>query len=167
MSRYYSFLSVVCSDYLGMENGDIPDGNIQASSTHLSFDPWKARLNGQSAWLAKYQAISQWIQADITYQTYVSGVVTQGAGVPHPDHTTSLKVSTFVMSTSDAEVFVSDEHGNVKVSGFQLFHRYESLTTSICIHTLFLRLPLSSLVFFFLRFFLSSFLFSPSPPCQN
>ena len=110
-----------------MENGDIPDENIKAS--HVGRDPWEARLNGQTFWYCSGDIIAPWIQADISYQTYVSGVITQGDGGDiftngrvgtTVDWVTSLKVSTFSMSISDQEVFVTDEEGNIKVSVFKI-----------------------------------------------
>ena len=109
------FLIEVCSDYLGMENGDIPNEKHQYSSYPAS----KARLNGIKFWACAGSLASPWIQADIGYQTYVSGVITQGdggivSGIT-ADWVTSLKVSTFTMSTDDQEVFITDGVGNAKV----------------------------------------------------
>ena len=102
-----------------MENRDILNDNIQAAST---IDPiyhpaWYARLNGDSCWSGT--GTTAWIQADIGYQTYVSGVVTQGDGaVGEPHWVTSIKVSTFPVSSEDkdTEVFVKDGDGNHIVS---------------------------------------------------
>ena len=115
-------LFAVCHDYLGMENGDIPDENIWATSTLLTHPPnlyiaGKGRLNGPSTWVAHQHDDYPWIQAIIGYQTYVSGLVTQGGGSLASGHwVKTLKVSTFAMSTNDAEVFVKDEQGRVKVN---------------------------------------------------
>ena len=112
-----------------MENGDIPNVNIQASSYYETRDPWKGRLNGLSFWSCAGHFIAPWIQADIGYQTYVSGVITQGDGGDMytngrdgttVDWVTSLKVSTFSMSNSDQEVFVTDEESNIKVSLYKV-----------------------------------------------
>ena len=101
-----------------MENRDIPDDNIQASSTWGgNYLAWYARLNGNSCWTGTGK--TAWIQADIGYQTYVSGVVTQGDGtVGSPHWVTSIKVSTFPVSSEDesTEVFVKDGYGNHIVS---------------------------------------------------
>ena len=83
-----------------------PDGNFPARD---------ARLNGVSCW--RGAGTAPWIQADIGHQTNISGVVTQGdGGVGHEHWVTKIKVSTFLMSTNDAEVFVADGDGNVIVS---------------------------------------------------
>ena len=100
-----------------MENYGIPDGNIKASSTMYpespSNQPFQARLNGESCWQALKEEVTPWIQADIGYQTFVSGVVTQGdRGVGDNLHwVTSFNVSTFAMSVSDTEIFIEDEDG--------------------------------------------------------
>ncbi|XP_072017210.1 uncharacterized protein [Amphiura filiformis] len=103
----------VCIDYLGMTNNTIPDENIQASSELSStYVASKGRLNGPSAWVAANgQTGPIWIQADIGYQTYVSGVITQGDGKPnYPDYVTSFSVSTF-RTTGANEMFVEDQNG--------------------------------------------------------
>ena len=101
-----------------MENGDIPDGRIQASRELRNYPASKGRLNGPSNWAWYGERSPPWIQADIGYQTHISGVITQGDGglQDSVDWLTSLKISTFEMSTNDVEVFVTDEHGSVKVS---------------------------------------------------
>ena len=120
----YDNTKTVCSDYLGVTDGDIPNENIQASDHHANHDAWKGRLNGTSLWIVKGDRVNPWIQADIGYQTFVSGVITQGDGDQKdnkPDWVTTFKVSTFKISTSDEEVFVSDEDGSVKVRTFVTF----------------------------------------------
>ena len=112
-----------------MESSDIPDVNIQASNYYTDREPWRGRLNGLSFWSCEGRFLAPWIQADIGYQTNVSGVITQGDGGDMytngrdgttVDWVTSLKVSTFLMSDSDQEAFVTDEEGNIKVSVFKV-----------------------------------------------
>ena len=98
---------------MGMANGDIPDENIKASSSHSNFPAHMARLNAANTWTGFYED-EPWIQADVGYQTYLSRVVTQGGG--RNDWVTSFKVSTFVMSIDDLEIFVADESGSALVS---------------------------------------------------
>ncbi|XP_072016619.1 lactadherin-like [Amphiura filiformis] len=98
-----------------MESGDIRDGNIQASSEQSSGDAaypaTKGRLNGPSAWYAvKSQTGPIWIQADIGYPSYVSGMKTQGDETSFDCWVTSFKVSTFP-TTGGNEVFVEDQNG--------------------------------------------------------
>ena len=102
-----------CRDYMGMENGDIPNENVQASSKISPNEAWKARLNGLSYWLASLRHPYPWIQADIGYQTYITSVVTQGM---NSAYSTKLKISTFYNSINDDEIFISDESSHVKVS---------------------------------------------------
>ena len=110
-----------CYDHLGMENGDIADENIIASSEITNpqiYNPWLARLNGDLKWIASNSDPQPWIQADIGYQTTVSGVVTQGEGAnggTSIDWIKSIKVSTFYRTTSDEEIFVKDMSGEIKV----------------------------------------------------
>ena len=106
---------------MGMENGDIPDASIQASSEYssLNMHAYNARLNAATGgWAAKNDI--PWIQADMGYQTYLSGVITQGDGGHggFDDWVTSFKVSTFVMSNNDPEVFVTDTNGSELVGLF-------------------------------------------------
>ena len=96
-----------------MENGDIPDENIEASVSDNNKSPWNARLNGESYWrVAKHKASSPWIQADIGYQTDVSGVVTQGGG---PSYIIFLEVSTFSTNTDEIEVHIRNGDGDIMV----------------------------------------------------
>ena len=111
-----------------MANGDIPNENIQTSSKRIqrtSNDnlygfPSQARLNGSSTWTGINSTAQPWIQADIGYQTYISGVVTQGDGGvggnngDHRDWVTSIKVSTFYMSINDTEVFMRNGFNDSK-----------------------------------------------------
>ena len=73
---------------LGMEKGQIPDGNITASSerfhTHHAF---QGRLNfkvdgtrvKRGAWTALETDVNQWLQVDLGSQfTRVTGIATQG-----------------------------------------------------------------------------------------
>ena len=63
-----------------MENGDIPDEGITASSFVLFAPASEARLEGSGKWATLGSEVNPWIQADIQYQTHVSGVLTQGDG---------------------------------------------------------------------------------------
>ena len=111
----------VCHTYLGMKSDDIPNGNIKASSTYSQdFEAYKARLNSFSPWWAEESAVEPWIQADLGYQTHVSGLITQGDGGfgDNADWITSFKISTFEQSLSDGEVFIINGDGSDMVSAF-------------------------------------------------
>ena len=100
-----------------MESGDIPDANIQAiPSTYNYFPARYGRLSSTPPWTVPGSVSNPWIQTDIGYQTNVYGVVTLGdGGYLHPNWVTSLKVSTFKVSTNDTEEFVMDGNEQVKV----------------------------------------------------
>ena len=85
-----------------MENGDIPNEDIQASDWYSSRPASNARLNGPSKRGAYDSAENPWIQADLGYQTFVSGVLTQGDGdgQTNGDWVTSFKVSTFLVNAN-------------------------------------------------------------------
>ena len=107
-----------------MKSDDIPNGNIKASSIYSeSFDAYKARLNSFSIWWAEETAVEPWIQADLGYQTNVSGLITQGDGGfgGNADWITSLKVSTFALSLSDVEVFIKNDDGSDMVKYRSLY----------------------------------------------
>ena len=102
-----------------MKSGEIPDVNIKASSFYDTRPPEYGRLDAPTSWTIGISVSSPWIQADIGYQTNVSGVITQGAGGGGrvANWVTSLKVSTFkINDTGDAEEFVRDDNGLVKVN---------------------------------------------------
>ena len=93
-----------------MKNGDIPDANIQAS-----YGSSKGRLCGGSPFEARVTG-NPWIQANIGYQTRVSGVVTQGDGERDAaDWVTSFWVSTSPTSSANALIYIQ-ENGQRKVS---------------------------------------------------
>ena len=99
-----------------MENGDIPDEGIHASAGDDKAN--LARLNGSQTWNAKGSEVEPWIQADIQYQTYVSGVLTQGDGDTsgNTNWIKSFKVSTFLLDVNSVQTFVQDENGDDLVS---------------------------------------------------
>ena len=107
-----------------MENGDIPNEGIKASTETSSSPAKNARLNGDGKWSAVTTEVQPWIQADIQYQTYVYGLLTQGDGdKSQQDWITSFKVSTFLEDSDNEETqtFVRDEDGNIIVSLDELF----------------------------------------------
>ena len=102
---------LACTDYLGVENGDIPDANFNASRGF----PFRARLNGPTVWWVNGTTSSPWIQVDIGYSTNITGLLTQSMKYKQDTWITKLKVSTFT-TTSDQEVFISDGNGKEKVN---------------------------------------------------
>ena len=107
-----------------MGDKTIPDENILASSSpRAARSPTHARLNGYSWWKSA-GIVSEWIQADIGYQTYVSAVITQGkvaeVDPSNPEWVTLFQISTFLTSSSDIaeQIFIKDDEGNVIVGYF-------------------------------------------------
>jgi len=81
------FLNLLgCQEALGMEDGNITDGQISASSQYSSHhSPNRSRLNIQAseakkgAWSASTDDLNQWLQIDMVNQyTTVTRVATQG-----------------------------------------------------------------------------------------
>ena len=110
----------VCTDKLGVKNGDIPNANLQASYSRSSHPAYKARLDGSSVWSVEGKIPSPWIQADIGYVTSVSGLLTQGDGgtfasIANKDWITQLKVSTS-SAADEPQVFIKEEDGEDKVT---------------------------------------------------
>ena len=76
-----------CMDALGMQNGQIPDSAITASSSYnaISYAPYVGRLHFLSAgsgkcgsWTAGVKNVNQWFRVDMGSWTKISAVSTQG-----------------------------------------------------------------------------------------
>ncbi|KAK5617685.1 hypothetical protein CRENBAI_001663 [Crenichthys baileyi] len=80
----YSCEQKVCLHGLGVEDGNITDFQLSASSSIGSFTANKARLNGNSCWMPSGSATSSWIQVNLGQTRKVTGIVIQGC--PHNDH---------------------------------------------------------------------------------
>lgn len=116
----YNFFLSGCNKALGLESGEISDGQITASS---SFDstvlaPF-ARLNikqaskRHGAWVAGSNNVSQWLQIDLSLQYNVTRVATQGRRVSRQ------WVTGYNLLYSDDGVnfvYYEDEEGKPKVS---------------------------------------------------
>ncbi|XP_033920207.1 coagulation factor VIII [Melopsittacus undulatus] len=92
-----------CSMPLGMEDRQIPDQRISASSysTNIfsSWSPSRARLNMQgrtNAWRPKSDSPSEWLQVDFEVTKKVTAIITQGAKAVF----THMFVTEFAVSTS-------------------------------------------------------------------
>ncbi|KAL0985594.1 hypothetical protein UPYG_G00159150 [Umbra pygmaea] len=85
--EYYGCELDGCSVPLGMENRQIEDYRITASSTASSWlsGPWKAslaRLNLRgtvNAWQANNNNLNQWLQVELKQVKKITGIITQGA----------------------------------------------------------------------------------------
>ena len=62
---------------LGLENNDIPNSAITASS-ELYFKPSRGRLYQQGSWIAAINGAEQWFQVEFVNWTKVTGVAIQG-----------------------------------------------------------------------------------------
>ncbi|XP_005294581.2 coagulation factor V-like [Chrysemys picta bellii] len=125
-----------CSLPLGMENGEIKNAQIRASSCkkswYNSWEPSLARLNQQgriNAWQAKSNNNQQWLQIDLLKAKKITAITTQGC----KSMSTEQFVKTFAIlysdegtewkpymddSTSVGKVFVGNENSSGQVKHF-------------------------------------------------
>ncbi|KAM3599721.1 uncharacterized protein V6R79_010309 [Siganus canaliculatus] len=113
----YSCEQKVCLHGLGVEDGNVTDSQLSASSSSGSFTPNKARLNGASCWMPSGSATSSWIQVNLGEQKKVTGIVLQGC--PQSDNwVTKYKLqhsadgSTWTDYTADGEYFLGSADKN-------------------------------------------------------
>ena len=75
-----------CQDALGMESGEISNGQVSASSewdgNHAAIQArlyFEAAHDKAGSWSAKYNNLDQWLQIDLgSMHTFVTGLATQG-----------------------------------------------------------------------------------------
>ncbi|XP_039383519.1 venom prothrombin activator pseutarin-C non-catalytic subunit-like isoform X2 [Mauremys reevesii] len=125
-----------CSLPLGMENGEIKNAQITASSYkkswYNSWEPSLARLNQEgrvNAWQAKSNNNQQWLQIDLLKAKKITAITTQGC----KSMSTEQFVKTYVIlysdegtewkpymdeSTSVGKVFVGNENSSGQVKHF-------------------------------------------------
>ncbi|KFQ15264.1 Coagulation factor V, partial [Leptosomus discolor] len=125
-----------CSLPLGMENGDIKNTQITASSVKTSWfntwDPSLARLNQKgkiNAWRAKVNNNQQWLQIDLLTIKKITAIATQGVKsitaenfvktyvILYSDHGLEWKSYTDG-SSSVAKVFLGNENSDRHVKHF-------------------------------------------------
>ncbi|XP_054019198.1 coagulation factor V [Dryobates pubescens] len=125
-----------CSLPLGMENGEIKNTQITASSVKTSWfntwDPSLARLNQKgkvNAWRAKLNNNQQWLQIDLLTIKKITAIVTQGVKsltgenfvktyvILYSDHGSEWK-SYMGGSSSTAKVFLGNENSSGQVKHF-------------------------------------------------
>lgn len=84
---------------LGMQDGQISNQSITASSYYFNYPPWVGRLNTGIAksWYALAEDTKPWIQVDLGKVTWLKGVATQGKMF-------SLFVKTYKLAYSSDEV---------------------------------------------------------------
>ncbi|XP_033761396.1 mucin-5AC-like [Pecten maximus] len=72
-------IPTACKEQMGMQNHQIRDDMITASSSRdANSAPYKARLGGPSAWTAAIDNKAQFIQVDFLQSSLITGVTTQG-----------------------------------------------------------------------------------------
>ena len=86
---------------LGLENNEIPDSSITASSQHSHYPASQGRLYQKGSWIAYTYGAEQWFQVDFVNRTKVTGVAIQGNGI-------NRWVKSFKLAYSYDGVFFSD-----------------------------------------------------------
>ena len=100
---------------LGMESGNIKDGQITASSFYTGFNPWEGRLNNNHYWATSAKSPSNpWIQVDLLRSTQVTGITSQGSG--NQEWVTAFQVQ---YGDSEDSLMYIMENGEPKVSLFK------------------------------------------------
>ena len=76
----FKILHQGCSQPLGMENGQIEDDQITASTYFPKYEPYEGRLNakGGRAWHARYTTDTEYLQIDFKREVNITAVATQG-----------------------------------------------------------------------------------------
>ena len=79
-SESLKILRQSCIQPLGMENGQIKDDQITASTFFLHYEPFEGRLNakGGRAWHAEYTHDKEYLQIDFRREVNITAVATQG-----------------------------------------------------------------------------------------
>ena len=118
--KYLQISFPACSrSALGMENGEIPDSRITASSVYLNlagYKPWMGRLNNpNSAWIPQIYRPDNWLKIDLSRKMIVTKVATQGKpNLSQWQWVTSYKIS---FSQDDHAWEYYKERGVEKVKG--------------------------------------------------
>uniref|UniRef100_A0A3P9N6S8 F5/8 type C domain-containing protein n=1 Tax=Poecilia reticulata TaxID=8081 RepID=A0A3P9N6S8_POERE len=128
----------LCLHCLGVEDGNITDFQLSASSSIGAFTADKARLNGNSCWMPSGTS-SSWIQANLGETRKVTGIVIQGC--PQNDHWVTKYKLQHSMDGASWTDYTAD--GDVSKTGFVL----HLLRENICISRidLFLHLKMTSI----------------------
>ncbi|KAL9963431.1 hypothetical protein ACROYT_G026941 [Oculina patagonica] len=66
---------------LGMENGEIRDANIEASSAKPGHEAWKGRLNRNSCWKPSQDKNTEYIKVTFITKVTIIAIATQGAPI--------------------------------------------------------------------------------------
>ncbi|XP_071959573.1 uncharacterized protein [Antedon mediterranea] len=98
-----------CNDALGMESGDIVNGDIIATSFQPGFPGHNARLHGVGAW-CPVQATAQHVQVTFGTMMTVTGVITQGYTL----ESQYAYITTYKIQINQVSIFadLEDSEGN-------------------------------------------------------
>ena len=113
-----------CQDALGMESGEISNGQVSASSewdgNHAAI---QARLYFEAApgkagsWSAKYNNLDQWLQIDLSSKhTLVTGLATQGRN-GYGQWVTKYKVQ-YSVNGVNLQYYMEQGQAAIKVKSF-------------------------------------------------
>ncbi|XP_072043317.1 lactadherin-like [Amphiura filiformis] len=124
-----------CMNPLGMENYDIPDDKITASSYKVAVDgprlPEYGRLRHASTWVSDQGDHPIWIQVDLDAVLIVTGVLTQGrrasADFKHCVDEFKVKTGLAVSSLS----YIQDNTGGVKTFTTHCTDNHVRIVTSV------------------------------------
>ena len=97
-----------------MENGEIRDDQITASSYHSEwYRPFNARLNyALKGWAARTNDLNQWLRVDFQQPANITGISTQGQQIHYVVFVTNYTIS----FSDDGNNFQGyNEEGVVKV----------------------------------------------------
>jgi len=100
---------------LGLENNELPDSSITASSRYSeTYRASHGRLYQKGSWLANINGVEQWFQVDFVNRTKVTGVAIQGFAYRYwLDWVTKFKLA----YSYDGEFFIDyrEDDDNAKV----------------------------------------------------
>ena len=120
--KEFVFLPTECRiQPLGMENREIPNGAVTASSSYgLAHEPWQARLNNMErsgsvgTWSTGSNNIGQYLQIDLGKERVVNKIATQGrSSTVYFQWVTSYKL---LFSSDGAKWKEYQDNGVVKVN---------------------------------------------------
>lgn len=114
-----------CGEALGIESGEIKDGQLSASSVWMgvnTFGPKQARLNNQKwpqGWSADLRDENPWLKVSLDADYVITGIATQGYGNPVFNEWVE-KYSLVWLDTTAGEIYYH-ENGKVKVGALHSY----------------------------------------------
>lgn len=91
----FKILHQGCAQPLGMENGQIKDDQITASTHFKKYEPYEGRLNakGGRGWHAMYTRDIEYLQIDFRREVNITAVATQGQSTNTSNYVTEYKLN--------------------------------------------------------------------------